>query len=388
MLQGIPLFLFLVCFSAFASRNASAAEPFTLAWTEGHCPTCRTAREVTDIQFVTAREAWAIGYAAPGGEGGGEHIVIHTRDGGKTWRELGWTSVHNFAPLISFATRHDGFISVKDIPEAQEDLRRTRDGGRSWRRLGVRAPDLSTLQYLGSGLGYATGRVFVNGQEANAIFTTRDGGVTWHRNLMQDAISINHLQFLSRQRGWVTGTSDDQARVGWTADAGKTWQYAGIASPEPVADVRDLFMLDGRNGWLVTWGFNNDGSRLFRTVDGGKNWESVPDAVFQGTDTWISTVRFLDLRRGFVFYEKNDFQGEEQKRLVTDSGKPEEQVSPVARLAYTEDGGTHWQHLDLPYRVHSCQFVRPDLQCSARATMGGFFLLRLHPETIPPNRRQ
>jgi photosystem II stability/assembly factor-like uncharacterized protein len=70
--------------------------------------------------------------------------------------------------------------------------------------------------------------------------------------------------------------------------------------------VRDLFFLDRLRGWLITWGYNDDGTYLYSTVDGGKHWTAEPDLSFQGKGKWASIVRVTSRERGFVFVDDRD----------------------------------------------------------------------------------
>src|SRR5580704_15683802 len=77
--------------------------PFTLTWVKGVCTNCKTAKYLSKVRFVDSNEAWAIGFLPPGGMGEGDYSVLHTRDGGKHWREIPEPWQHNVAPIISFA---------------------------------------------------------------------------------------------------------------------------------------------------------------------------------------------------------------------------------------------------------------------------------------------
>lgn len=52
---------------------------------------------------------------------------------------------------------------------------------------------------------------------------------------------------------------------------GRDWEESRTTPAEQPADVRDLFFLDRLRGWLITWGYNDDGTYLYSTMDGGKH---------------------------------------------------------------------------------------------------------------------
>jgi photosystem II stability/assembly factor-like uncharacterized protein len=142
-----------------------------------------------------------------------------------------------------------------------------------------------------------------------------------------------------------------------TVNGGRDWQESRTTPPEQPAGVRDLFFLDRLHGWLITSGYNDDGTYLYSTVDGGEHWTADPDLSFQGKGKWASVVRFTSLERGFVFVDDQDHG---QRMLM-----------------YTEDGGMHWARRELQEIVYDCQVFDGDLLCSAAP---GFRLLTVHPK--------
>jgi photosystem II stability/assembly factor-like uncharacterized protein len=115
-----------------------AQQPFELKWTDGRCVGCKIARDLGHIQFVSRTEAWAVGYffpSAPGAQGAGDYIVVHTKDAGRTWRELRQTYQHvgdaDGPPAFWFIDAARGWISWWD-PAREPEMIRTQDGGRYW----------------------------------------------------------------------------------------------------------------------------------------------------------------------------------------------------------------------------------------------------------------
>jgi photosystem II stability/assembly factor-like uncharacterized protein len=175
---------------------------------------------------------------------------------------------------------------------------------------------------------------------------------------MPDVRYIDHLFFLTPELGWVSGAAGVDGKdffVFRTVNGGRDWEESRTTPPQHPAWVSDLFFLDQQLGWLTTWGYNDDGSYLYSTVDGGKHWKADPDLSFQGKGKRAKVARFTSTERGFLFVEDNG-----QHRLV-----------------YTTDGGTHWNKQSLPNFVYDCQVFEGDLLCS---TGPRFRLLTLHPK--------
>ena len=69
----------------------------------------------------------------------------------------------------------------------------------------------------------------------------------------------------------------------------EAWQK--LASPVR-DDIHDVFFLDDRIGWAYTYGTGI----IIRTVDGGRNWETVArlDTIY------FEQIQFLDTHNGWI----------------------------------------------------------------------------------------
>ncbi|MGA3159287.1 MAG: hypothetical protein ABSE43_17135, partial [Steroidobacteraceae bacterium] len=101
--------------------HAAAAPnpPFTISWVHGKCIHCQSAKELAGVEFLSDQEACGIGYYPPGETGSGDYVIVHSRDGGKSWRELSWTHEHNGSPGVSFSDGKSGWLSFFDISSAE-----------------------------------------------------------------------------------------------------------------------------------------------------------------------------------------------------------------------------------------------------------------------------
>jgi photosystem II stability/assembly factor-like uncharacterized protein len=333
----------------YGQDQKAANAPFALSWSEGRCIECKIAAGLGHVQFVSRKDVWAVG---PKGDlGGGNSIVVHSTDAGRTWREVPQT--HQYAgdpdgpPAFSFLDAARGWIAWWD-PADEPKMVSTRDGGQHWQS--VSPQDLQRMQFIDDSLGYGTA--------ADEFFRTNDGGRSWVKTKMPDIHFIDHMVFLTPDNGWITGTAGTDGKdffVFRTVNGGKDWEQSRTTPPQQPAWVRDLFFFDQQRGWLITWSYNDEGTYLYSTVDGGKHWTPDPDLSFQGKGKWASVVRFVSRERGFVFVDEGNRRS----------------------LMYTADGGSHWSKQALPRFVYDCQVFEGDLLCSSAF---GFRLLTLHPK--------
>lgn len=239
---------------------------------------------VTDIEMLNRRYVWAafmdgeIHYSADGGKKwesfprsdakpepfeisfvdkqrgfalAGQHRILSTSDGGRTWQTLGnWPDT--FLNDVFFIDRQNGWAVGK-----MGCLVRTTDGGKTW-TLG-RLPtdrDLNQVRFVDKDRGWAVG-------DKQAVFRTADGGRTWSR-MLSGRGSLYSLHFERSGEGWVCG---DAGIVLHTTDGGESW------TPQPApthSTLRAMSFLDKNRGLV-----GGEQGQVFLTKDGGKSWKPV-----------------------------------------------------------------------------------------------------------------
>lgn len=336
---------------AYAQDQETGKGPFVLTRSKGKCLRCKTAAQLGKVQFVSRNDVWAVGDS--GARAAGPFVVLHSTDAGRTWREMPQTQQYpgdpDGPPAFSFLDAMRGWIAWWNATEDVPKMIGTRDGGQHWQS--VSQQFLQRIQMVDDSRGYGT--------LAQEFFRTNDGGRSWVETKIPDIGFIDHLFFLTPELGWVSGAAGVSGKdffVFRTVNGGRDWEESRTTPPRQPAAVRDLFFLDQLHGWLITWGYNDDGTYLYSTVDGGKHWMPDPDPSFQGKGKQASVVRFTSRERGFVF-------------LLEGTGQ--------SRLMYTMDGGAHWFKQGLRRFVYDCQVFEGDLLCSSAP---GFRLLTVHPK--------
>ena len=334
-------------------EKSETTVPFTLNWTKGKCVGCKIADELGRIQFVSRSEAWAVGfgYGPPGSQGSGDFIVVHTKDAGRTWRELRQTYQHagdeDGPPAFSFVDAARGWVAWWN-PADEPKMIRTRDEGQHWQD--VSHEFLQKVFFFDDSHGYGT--------QVTKFLRTDDGGQHWTETPIPDLRFIDRMFFLTSEIGWVAGTDGKDFFVFRTTDGGHNWEESRTTPPKELAIVRELFFLDQNRGWLITWQKNDGGTYLYSTEDGGKKWVQAGDLSFQGEGKWMGVVRFVSSPNGFLFNR----QGAANK------------------LLYTRDGGAHWAEQTVPHSVFDCQVYEGDLLCDGGNRPGEFWLLTVHPK--------
>jgi photosystem II stability/assembly factor-like uncharacterized protein len=130
--------------------------------------------------------------------------------------------------------------------------------------------------------GWATGKVS-NGPPA--VFHTTDAGAEWQNVSPPGAASafITATYFLDPDHAWVAAASPGGSdlttiTVYRTADGGQTWDSGAPLSIQGGGGPGPMDFIDPQFGWFIAGlgaGVGHEAVEIFRTVDGGMQWEGV-----------------------------------------------------------------------------------------------------------------
>lgn len=147
-----------------------------------------------------------------------------------------------------------------------------------------------------------------------AILHTDDGGVTWTRQLTGiDSGRAHYLKFFDVAAG-VSGLIGTTAQLFRTIDAGQTWMSLPV--PDAKGSVLSWSFLDAYYGWVLISGTTAEfplPAYLYRTDDGGRTWQdlgvpaSSPDQVFEASFTYFTTGWLSSANDGPYAYKTSDF---------------------------------------------------------------------------------
>jgi photosystem II stability/assembly factor-like uncharacterized protein len=364
--RSIAIVILAVLWSWQSLRAAPPASIATLEKVHGQCVGCGGPFQLGQFQFLDALEGWAAGFiiSVSNGHVSQSSTILHTTDGGLTWRALKSVETYGVevSPAFYFINRGHGWISWPRT-DGEDRFIRTEDGGRSWRSLHPRLEGtLVHLRLFDSRFGVAA--LSTNGGVHFAV--TTNGGAVWADQPI-DLPYPEILLFLNQNVGWIggarNGTQVFTPRLFLTTNGGKSWSEASF--PEKTSgNPHDLFFVTPKHGWLVLWNQGTKGgSALLESTDGGRTWTARRISARPGAGQFLDAVRFLSEETGFVF--------------VSDAASKESGIlSPSTKNAAvlsTVDGGQTWQRLALPAAVQSCQVFRDEVWCSS-----GMDILKIH----------
>lgn len=244
-----------------------------------------TDAELRGLSVVSRAVVWASGTRGR---------VLHTTDGGTTWRvdtvadadSLDFRSVHAFDARTALAT------TAGEAEKGQARIYRTADGGRTW-----------TLVWQTTEKG-----VFL---DAIAFWDARHGLV------LSDP--VGGKPFVLR-----------------TSDGGRSWTRIPPDAFPPVLDGEASFAASGtcltthraRSAYIATGGGAT--ARVFRTSDRGRTWSVAPTPLHAGDPaSGAFSVAFRDAAHGVVV-----------------GGKYDAPHADLPNVALTTDGGATWNAPD------------------------------------------
>lgn len=267
-----------------------------------------------DVFFVTADKGWTSG----GGTAAGGGVILHTKDGGKTW-------------TIQYG---DPESSDKAI-----DKLFFLDERRGWARQGtslLRTTDGETWEAAGTVDGYGGGYVFISPTvgimvEGTQLKRTENGGQRWTATgkcgapieveglTKNESCNVAAVHFPSRNVGYAIG--DGYEKVIYlmkTTDGGRTWTNSAFPAE---SDGYGVFFTDERHGFVRTYS-----ATIYATEDGGNTWRLIPGLA-------RSNIKFADPVVGWAMSFKY--------------------------MHYTTNGGRSWTTRDIPFPAMVNAFSLP-----------------------------
>lgn len=216
------------------------------------------------IQFTSEQDGWAAGNYAS---------ILKTSDGGKTWRPVSVPPAALPGPVeerdrvlaftdLSFASPREGWIVGNRFGDRGSEagaILHTTDGGASWKALPLPAPraglngaivrQLHHLKFFSSSAGVLLADIERAGDTTSVIYSTVDGGKSWQeRGSLPGRLSA--LSMIDSLNGWAIlhDLRSKAALVSQTRDGGRTWSE--VFRPADVS-LRDVQTLSQTIGWAV-----------------------------------------------------------------------------------------------------------------------------------------
>ncbi len=121
----------------------------------------------------------------------------------------------------------------------------------------------------------------------------------WTPQQSNTTASFRGLSVVDANVVWASGTGGTFLR---TTDGGRTWQPGTVDGAEKI-DFRDVHAIDANTAYLLSIGSGSN-SRIYRTVDAGKNWSLQYSE--QNPKGFLDCMAFWDARHGIAVGDSID----------------------------------------------------------------------------------
>jgi photosystem II stability/assembly factor-like uncharacterized protein len=306
---------------------------------------------ISRIQFIDETHGWV----------SDQKRVWRTLDGGYSW-QLIYESPSDPIWRVQFTSSSKGWILVHG------KMYSTVDAGETWTPFNQPISpypegDLANFRFQDDGtMGWVIGGVyrailpsdeggpptryarpgFEDQGRVGAIFTTRDSGKTWQRQLLTSRWGyLWNLFVLDVNHAWVTGIPGefylDKGRWKEMDHRGEDeYGEAGVkalnlAPGGPDEEPSCIFFLNPDQGWVC-----NFNGHVARSLDGGRTWEDL----FEFDDgsqilSYFWDLYFSDSTQGWALSHQGD-------------------------VYRTMDGGRHWSKLNTGIKATALFFLKPN----------------------------
>lgn len=213
----------------------------------------------------------------------------------------------------------------------------TTNSGKSWSNI---SPDLapenaSTFQFRDVQAFSAQKAVILSIGEGNAsrIYQTTDGGKQWKLTFLNDEPTAFYdcMAFENEKHGLaMSDPVNGKFRVIETFNGGASWTVIDPAGMPAAMTGESGFAASGTcieaaaGRWYIASGGVNPG-RIFRSKNGGKDWEVSNSSIVGGVAAGVFSVRFRDEKVGIAV-----------------GGDFEKPTANVDISSYSRDGGKTW----------------------------------------------
>ncbi len=248
--------------------------------------------------FVDRETGWAVGIKG---------TIIHSTDGGKTWKLPRQAVPKRTFFQFLFPMRGTAGWSESSAPSSTPAM-----AGQTWQSLSQGSDkELNGVCFVDALRGWVVG-------EFGTILYTGDGGTTWEAQTCEEIQTNNDMfsydwrpmpalygvHFLNADTGLIIGADGIILK---TDDSGKKWRKLQSNCDVPLYAVEMV----GNKGWIV----GNRGLYLV-SRDAGETWQ-IKDGLIK-TRFWLKDVAFSDENNGWI-------------------------VGAMGTLAQTVDGGESWK---------------------------------------------
>jgi photosystem II stability/assembly factor-like uncharacterized protein len=260
----------------------------------------------------------------------GEHPIIRSEDGGKTWQHAALPSgiavdvsaIVSMGGMNAFAVGSGANVWHSEDGTASSAsgfggaVLSTDDGGQNWKRVALQsgsARDLQSIAFVSDKTGIAVGA-------GGSILRTDDRGANWIRATLPAGPNLGFEVIAIADGDHAIVTSDDGVIL-WTQDGARSFERSVLPAGIETDTFRAVALTGSTNGIAIGARAN-----ILRTEDRGKSWQEVRAQPNAEAD--LNAVKFVNALTGIT-------------------------VGQAGTILRTDDGGKSWERGKIPPDVKS-----------------------------------
>lgn len=237
---------------------------------------------IRDLWFTDTQHGLAVTFSS---------TLLQTEDGGRHWlARPGVLSQHsgNSAHGLQFSTPTTAWV-LSDL-----GLLRSLDAGSGWAPaplpMALANRQIGSMGFSGPQDGWLIPAVYSGGTDA--LFATRDGGLTWQERPSFQASVVDVLAFANANLVLHAPYTGGLRR---SIDGGLNWTAIRPTSPAAAGGIALLHFADASHAWALV-----GGAHAYRSSDGGQTWQESDTLSARGRSAVFTDLKFADAMHGWI----------------------------------------------------------------------------------------
>ncbi len=286
--------------------------------------------------------------------------IFTTSDAGETWHYTHWQQAGDYV-AADFVDNNTGWITGSG-----SILIKTSDGGINWNRQSIPSNHGQAIDFVDENVGFVAGHLNQN-YGYPRLYKTLDGGESWTTISLPEGFErFGGLSVINEQQIWIAAfnhsVNQDSTfavfKAYYTNNGGADWTTFEIGQTDG-SMIRKMKFLTAEEGYIMSYG------QLYRTIDGGEYWESLPietGFISSCTDfSWQGGDELFVSGTGPVLFKSED-SGQSWENLVKGPINDFKSVYFLSEqqgfsgyggiegptILRTTDGGQSWQQANYP----------------------------------------